>query len=201
MYCRNHDKRIYLCEKYNIIPKIRIKLLNNQIIPSDAGGNIKDEYVIFTVEENNKIIDTIRVGTITAIDFCNITKKQLPKLFNPLVFEYSNNDINNKHIYNSNNEKENETNIQLYNAIMLLIIIYKAKANTPLYFILDELNKRMYDKPNLKLVKSVNTIIKKSGKTLKEMINDLAKNNNIKDYKFNLLIDMLNKNNIEQYFE
>lgn len=79
---------------------------------------------------------------------------------------------------------------------MWVIIIIDAKPNTPIYEIKDKIYKYKYHKPFPRQVKAVNTIIEKNirGKTLSQAINELKKENDIREdmCKFDQLIEIIN---------
>lgn len=83
------------------------------------------------------------------------------------------------------------------------MIIYFKNINTekPLFKIKLELEQNTSQFPKLYLVKSVNTIIKHSGKSFSTILSILSKNNNLRDFKYNLILDILSENKIQQYLE
>ena len=84
---------------------------------------------------------------------------------------------------------------------MLLIAIFDAKPDTPLFVIKEELETYVDREPFLARIKAINTIISKTNKTMRDIIDELGKNNDLKSFSFDLLIPKLNEKNIEQYFE
>ncbi len=205
MDCRGHKKRKLIVQNYSVTPVAHIKLISGNKIISDAGGDISDSYFIFTCKSNvNNMEEVIYCGKPTAQDFCKMTNQELPKLFNPLIVS---NKFDNKHIQSnqqkSNNkpQKWNETRLQLYNATMLLITIFDAKPNTPLFSIKAELETYVTYEPYFSRIKAINTIIHKSNKTLRDILDELGQVNNLKEYSFDLLVSRLKEKNIQQYFE
>ncbi len=110
-----------------------------------------------------------------------INHEGLP-LFNPL----KNDIVKNNNTYptktKSNNEK-NSTAIQLFNAIMWLIIIFDAKPDTALFALKDQIETYINNEPFDSQIKAVNTIIKNLGqsKTLTQLILELKYKNNIRN--------------------
>lgn len=98
--------------------------------------------------------------------------------------------------------KWNEMAKQLYEAIMILIVDWDAKPDTPLVALKKEAEKYRYCDPNLKRIEKVNNIIAKDyrKRKLSEILDDLRKSDNIKDYKFDLLDMELKKNKIVSNF-
>ena len=99
----------------------------------------------------------------------------------------------------SNGPKASEWNPvarQLYNAIMWVIVIIGAKPNTAIYEVKEKVWKYKSYEPFPSQVKAVNTIIGKNmvGKTLTEAIDELRRDNDIRDgmCEFDKLIDIIN---------
>lgn len=191
MDCRGHKKRKMIVQNYLVTPIAHIKLISGNKKISDAGGDITDSYFIFNCKsKENGISEIIYCGKPTAQDFCNMTEQKLPELFNPLktpeksgnIYNYTNNQTPYKE-----SKKWNETRLQLYNATMLLIAFFDAKPNTPLFSIKAELETYITYEPFLTRIKAINTIIHKSNQTLRDILDNLSKRNNMKDYSFQLV--------------
>lgn len=177
-------------------------MLNGKILPSDAGGDITDSYFIFLcTSKHDKHTELIYCGKSAASDLCNLSKNTLPSLFNPLLDEI---EINNNHINNSTitNHWDAERK-QLYNATMLIISAWNASPDTPLFDIKEILENPRYINlpPWLSNIKSINTILKNANTTMRSIINQLNENNTLRDFSFDLLIEHLQRENIEQFFE
>lgn len=205
MNCRTHKKRIEIVKQYDVIPIAHLKLLNGKTIPSDAGGIIEDSYFIFNCKSKiTNLNETIYCGRAVASDFCNLINEPLPNIFNPLKSEIKPNSQCNtsNNIFSSSNEKQNWSpiRIQLYNAIMLIFYNYNIQLNSTLIDIKKKVELRFIEK-DYYMIKSVNTILKKYNTTARKIINDLSKYNDLKTYKFDLLIKELEKENIQQYYE
>ena len=112
--------------------------------------------------------------------------------------------LHNGNVITNNSKKNNETAIQLYNAIMWIIILIDAKAYTTIYKIMDDVEKYMNYEPYLSKIKSVNTIINNCFKetTLSNKINELRETNNIRNSicDFSLLQEKLKNENIQSNF-
>ena len=165
-----------------------MKLLNNQHVISDAGGSkITDSYVLFKCsrKDNSSIIDTICCSPTTARDLCQLSHQTMPSFFNPLHQNGEGHGIGGNHPHQSWNQCRSD------------------KTNTPLYDIKIKLEKYTSFPPFFSYIKSVNTIIgnTKHGK-FTNIINYLTKNNNnLRNFPYELVLNELNNNNIEQHFE
>lgn len=203
MECRGEKKRIFIVQNYIVKPICNLKLLNGQIKKSDAGNDITDHYYIFecTLRKNKTKKETIICGVEVAKHFAYLTKQNLPKLFNILK---SNNIVSeNVKIQKSDNDSfaYNEASLQLYDAIMIIMSIWNIKPQSPIFYVLESIKQNMFEEPKLSNIKSINTMLKNGKTTLRQMLNKLSEKNNIKDYKFDLLIKELKLLKIEQYFE
>lgn len=210
MNCRGHYKRVQIVQENYVKPLAQLKLLNGKVLPGDAGKEIKDVYFIFECKsKSTSNLEYIYCGRYAAEDFCIMTNQTLPKLFNPLVAEnYNGEHRNNDEFYNENVgtiyvKKWNEARKQLYNAVMIIISAWNAKPGTALFEIKEFLENNSYIqyKPPLGKIKAVNTIIGKSSKTMREIIEELSMENDLREYSFDLLVEELRKNNVDQYFE
>ena len=201
MECRSEKKRQDIVDNYYVSPIAHIQLLSGQRKHSDAGQTITNDYYIFeAISKKGGEKEIIQCGMGAAKDFLKkINHKGLP-LFNPLHYAMEK-EKKNQNTYDSNGNgdkilKWNGVAKQLYNAIMWVIIIIDAKPNTPIYEIKDKIYKNKYHKPFPRQVNAVNTIIEKNirGKTLSQAINELKKENDIREdmCKFDQLIEIIN---------
>lgn len=216
MNCRGKSRRREIVREYNVTPVAHIKLLKGETKTSDAGQRIKKDYYIFEIKNKHDLTKEFVVcGMGSARDFLNLIGHKGLSIFNPLRENMSFEINSTNNIREDKNKKQiqnwNETAKQLYIAIMWLIKFYNAVPNTPLFELKSKIEKKYYDLPKEEEVKAVNTIIKANykNKRLTEMINELRKENNIREemYQFNLLIDYIEKinrnnkgNEIESFF-
>lgn len=204
--CRGLNNRLEILEKYDVVPVANLKLLNGDEIKSCANDIITDHYYIFecTLKTDVDKKELIYCGQHVAKDFSKLLDKPLPRLYNILQDEVVDNNISNISTNDdktSNNILWNKERKQLYNAVMLFFIYWKIKPNTAIYDIKNKLEQYISYPPYLNHIKSVNTIIKSSGKTLDEIIKELeSRGNNIKEFKFDLIINRLLKERVKQYF-
>ncbi len=216
MKCRGRNRRREIVREYDITPIAHIKLLKSEVIKSDAGQIIKKDYYIFEAKNKSDLKqEFITCGMGAAKDFLNLIGHKGLLVFNPLKGDipFEINNVNNKRNIKTKvqDKKWNETAKQLYITIMWLIKFYTTCPNTPLFELKTKIEEKYYKAPTESQIKSVNTIIKnrKKNMTLTEMINELRKENNIREEvcQFNLLIDYVeeinkkNKDNkIESFF-
>lgn len=199
--CRGHEKRIALCELYDIKPEFRIKQLSGITI-SDSGGRITDELYIFSAfsKQDGSFYDKIICGEPTAKDFLMITGADRPPLFNMLKSvskptkeksskekkSSSPSESTNAPMYSKEDFSEwHPVNKALYNAIMILIICWGDVSGDSVLF--KQRNRCIRYKgfyPYSDRIMSVNTMIGKSRhRTLAGILEYLKeKGNDIKDF-------------------
>ena len=199
--CRGHEKRVAICELYDIKPEFRIKQLSGITI-SDAGGRITDELYIFSAysKQDGNFYDKIICGEPTAKDFLEITGAERPPLFNMLKSvskpakekssaerkERKPSETNKTPMYSKEDFSEwHPVNKALYDAIMILIIVFNDTTGDSVLFRQREKcirYKTFY--PYSDRLMAVNTIIGKCRqKTLKGILEYLKKKgNDIKDF-------------------
>ena len=119
-----------------------------------------------------------------------------PLLFNPL---FSHSKQGNTYDGTSQTVKWNRMRKQLYNATMLIITAWNAKPGTALFDIKNKIELQPNSEPDIWLIKSINTILKNT--SMREIIDKLNEKNNIRKFNFDLLIERLNKEKIQQHFE
>lgn len=215
MNCRGHKKRKSIVKNYTVKPEAHLKLLSGKTIESDAGGEIKNEYYLFSVKrKGNDGTDMIQCGMEAARDFLVLLGHPGLPLFNPLKSAESHLKLSDTQAIVSDREIEqekwNETAKQLYHAIMWLFVLWEVKPNTPLFNIKDEVIQNNNIEPTKSIIKAVNTVIRNGGKgkKLTNMIDECKSNNEINDSKcdFTLLQnkigEMINQDGekIESYF-
>lgn len=204
MYCRGHNTRVNIVNNFNIRSLGRFKLLNGQTVISDAGNmDIIDEYIVFDCidKHNPNHHESIYCGRFVAEDLCTLSGCSMPPLFNPLKSINKGSSSGQSSIH-KNTTTWNRTRKQLYDIVMIMIMYFKnINPEKPLFKIKLELEQNTDQFPKLYLIKSVNTIIKHSGKSFSTILNTLNKNNNLRDFKYDLVLDILIKNKIQQYLE
>lgn len=202
MDCRGDAKREQIVNEYDVVPIIHAKLLNGQTKYSDAASTITDQYYIFKC--THKVTgkkDMIQCGMGAARHLLELTGHESLPIFNLLKTDGTAG-VGSTGGTSTAKRKWNEMAKQLYNAIMILIVDWSAKPDTPLFDLKKEAEKYKYCDPKLWRIEKVNNVIAKDFKKrkLNEILNDLRKDNNIKEYSFNLLEEELGKIGIVSNF-
>lgn len=208
MNCRGHERRIKIVKNWEVTPLAHIKLLDGSEIRSDAGNDITDSYYLFQcANKMTGVSDSIRCGRAVAEDFCNLTGSMMPKYFNPLRVE---GDGKSQTIGYSSSTIQEEAGwhpmrVQLYHAIMLIIVAWNAKPGTPLYSVLKRVvNGNFLARPPREGdIKAVNTILKHGKTTISQVIQQievLANNKKMKNYQFDMLNEKLDFLGIDSRF-
>ena len=95
----------------------------------------------------------------------------------------------------------NESAKQLYDAIMILITAWNMKPG-PIYNYLKEAKLYRYCVPYSYRVERINEILHRNNTSMRAVLNTLAQRNpNLREYRFNLLEDILHEADIVSYFE
>lgn len=202
--CRGENTRRDIVRDYIVTPIAHIRLLNGVVIRSDAEADVRDSYFIFKcVHRNTKDNRIIQCGRGAARDFFRLTNTTAPPIFNPLVNENDNGGGDGGNDINDHEENQwNPATKQLYNAVMLIIICWNAKPNTALFDIQANLMKYYNRELPLFRAKQVNNILnnKKHPTTIQDIINKLRENNNLREYHFNLVTELLENNDTPSFF-
>ncbi len=201
MECRGKEKREQIIKEYDVTPIIHAKLLNGQAKYSDAAAPITDQYYIFEcIHRITGKKEMIQCGMGAARHLLELTGSNPLPIFNLLKTDGTTGGSTGG--TSSVKRKWNEMAKQLYNAIMILIVDWNAKPDTPLFELKKEAEKYKYCNPNLWRIEKVNNVIAKDFKKrkLSEILDDLHKDNDIKEYRFDLLEQELRKNGIISNF-
>lgn len=202
MNCHGHDTRVQIVRDYNIKCIAHIRLLEEQVIRSDAGRDITDTYYIFECinRNDNNDVDTIVCGTGAARDLLRLAHISAPPVFNMLheIDHGGNGGAGGGNQHQGDNWDAAAE--QLYNAIMILITAWNLRPG-PIYNYLEEARQYKYCTPFASRIDRINQIIHRHNTSLREIINQIAQNNNVRNYEFNLLEDILHENGIISYFE
>lgn len=213
MKCKGKETRIEIVKKYGVKPIIHSVLLNKQTKRSDAEATIKNEYYIFKVmkKETNEIVDYIQCGLPTARHFLELTGEAPLPIFNPLKGNQNNEGATDAERSSEGENPEareekawNPVAKQLRNAIMWLFVLWDVKPGTPICEFKEEIEKYYYCEPFPGKVKRVNTVIHNGGKgkTLTQMIKELAEDNDIRESlcQFDLLEKVMDDLAISSWF-
>lgn len=205
MNCRGKHRREEIVRDYYIHCTAYIRLLNGRVIRSDAERDITRKYYIFSCINKNdaNIVEQICCGEGAGREFLQLANIVAPPIFNMLHEE--NNDKNHRENHGNSDgviQKKvwNEAALQLYNAIMILITAWDLQPG-PIFKYLKEAKQYSYCVPYANRVKKINDILHRNNTSIREVLNQLAENNNLREYHFNLLEDILHQENIVSYFE
>ena len=213
MNCRGHKKRKSIVKNYTVKPEAHLNLLPKKTIKSDAGGNIENEYYLFSArKKGGNRTELIQCGMGAARDFLVLLNHPGLSLFNPLKSDEFHRELSGtKATVNARDtEQWNETAKQLYHAIMWLFVLWEVKPNTPLLNIKDEVVQNKNTEPSIRIIKSVNTMIRngEKGEKLTNIIDACDRNKNIINSKRNFTLlknkirEMVNQDGegIESFF-
>lgn len=195
MNCRGKETRRKIIQNYEIKPIAHIKLISGRKVRSDAGHEITDSYYIFDCKHRiTGEKDVIQCGEPVAKDFLELIQSDPLPIFNP-ISEDGKLCVDSINLRNRNAKtslkKWNLAAKQLYNAIMILIVAWDAKPNTPLFKMKEDSEKYYGCTPYISRIKPINNILKSKNLTISNVIEKLSENNNLKKYEFNLLNDIL----------
>lgn len=203
MNCKGQDTRIRIVNEYYVEPIAHIRLISGKVIEGDAGKKIKNSYYIFECKHKTTgKEEVIQCGSGAAREILTLIGKKPPKKFNPLEDDNDAGDVDNYVDNDGNGLANNEWNPaakQLYNAIMLLIVAWDAKAGTPLFKMKIEAEKYYKFEPYIYRIKPINNILKRKGITIRNIIEKLSEENNLREYHFNLLSDKLEQHGEESF--
>lgn len=194
MYCRGEKTRRKIVEDYELLPVAQIQLLEGQTKTSCTGDSLTDAYYCFSYKLRNikddKDEGTLLCGRHAADDFLQLINHPKLPLFNPLRgIQDNGGGAGMGGAPRSPQIKWDDTAKQLHDAINLLIVCWSVPPRFALGDIKKKLEKFSTKPPFPSQVKAVNTIIghDKQKRTLTEMVRELAQNNALKPYEFNLL--------------
>ncbi|MBQ3513629.1 MAG: hypothetical protein IJA32_07510 [Lachnospiraceae bacterium] len=204
MNCRGPQKREEIVRDYQLECVAHIRLVNGTTIRSDAERDITRTYYMFlcTNRENPEIVEQICCGEGAGKELLRLADITAPAIFNMLHEEH-----NGGHGGGEgggrveNHEVWNESAKQLYDAIMILITAWNMKPG-PIYNYLKEAKLYRYCVPYSYRVERINEILHRNNTSMRAVLNTLAQRNpNLREYRFNLLEDILHEADIVSYFE
>lgn len=204
MNCRGKSIREQIVIEYAVTPIIHARLLNGQTKPSDATALITDQYYIFECvhrETSNKEI--IQCGMGAARHLLELTNHEPLPIFNMLRDGGGAGGVSGPGGGGRIRPQWNPAAKQLYNAIMILIVDWNAKPDTPLFAMKKQAEKYSNYEPFIDRIERVNNIIAKDSKhrTVATILDDLrVAGNDVREYNFDLLTDKLIQNGIDSNF-
>jgi len=203
MYCRGRKKREEIVRDYEIDCIAYMRLLEGRTIRSDAEKDITRTYYIFICKNktNSSDIRKICCGEGAGRELLKLANITSPILFNMLHEDATGPSGGNSGSNNSSNGIIwHPAAKQLYDAIMILINAWDLRPG-PIFNYLKEARKYSYCEPYVNRIEKINNILHRHNTSMRDILKLLAKNNNIKEYKFDLLEEILHRSNIVSYFE
>jgi hypothetical protein len=199
--CRSKKTREDLVELFDIEPIEHLKILIGQQKKSCTSDVLTDQYYCFKYQHkrNENIQGIFLCGTHAATHFLTLLKREPLPLFNPLIVANQQRESRNS-IQERNEQQWHPKAHQLYDAIRLLIVTWDIIPYGALLNVKKELEEYPGNDPTYK-IKSINTIIKRGGQPLNQMLDELrSKGNAMRNFKFNLLNEYLEEKGITSYF-
>lgn len=208
-FCRTEKKREELIKLYDISPVSHVKLLNGQVKRSCTGDQLTDSYYCFSYKEKGTDkYSTFLCGVHAAEHFLDLLKLPKIPLFNPLSSASSTSGQTSVGTVSgsksSQSKKWHPAAEQLYTAINLLIVCWDTVPGNALKDIKEKVEKYHYKEPFPSQVKGINKVISydSKGRTLQQMIDELrGQGNSVRNFRFNLLNDILANEKIESLYE
>jgi hypothetical protein len=171
--------------------------LKGQIKHSAAGGTITKEYYCFWYKKrhSNEKPDTFIVGMYAAKHFLELLKLPPLPVFNILKGESEKSRGQKTESKSMGKDEWNPLAKELYRVINIILMTWDTNGGI-LSEILTRIRRNKNEKPLLKDIKSVNTIISKDSKkrTIYEMLDKFREDNDIKEFKFPLITKVLLEN-------
>lgn len=190
MDCRGKETRAKFVAEHTLFPVAYVQLLAGQNKISCTGDKLTDAYYCFTyVSNSSKKTGIILCGSFAADHFLQLIKHPRLPLFNPLSTQNGHSVAGSGASLQNINLKWGNAAEQLYNAINLVVICWSTPPGGPLLTIKQKIEQFRTKPPFPSQVKAINTIIgkDKANRKLSQMISDLEKNNDLKNYTFNHL--------------
>ena len=194
MNCYSKEKRIQICNKYNVKFISHNMNFDEKPIKSDTGYDIQNDYCIFNVS-NDFVNENIICGSEAYNHFAQLLNIKIPPIMYSLNTIVDKNNNNEKQSINkeTNNIEWNKITKQFYIAISLFIDYYNIKYSNDnyIYLLKDKKYKYYYNKPYDDEVYRFNKILQKF-KTSMPIILDKVKNKmRIKHLNFNELANII----------
>lgn len=203
MNCTGEARRIKICKKYDIKPIGCIVLYGGRKVKSDAGGKvITDKYYKFLcIHRDDAHHEFIQCGYPTAKHICELSGIELPSEFNPFTGSGGiAGGVGGGFILKTGvtGKSQNRGRKQLDTAIMLFITLKDSvlEPETPIFKVKERVEEDMYSDVELCDVKAVNTILGRFHTTISQIITDLGLHGKVKNYNFDILIDIIDNNKI-----
>ena len=190
MYCRGKDTRREIVTSYELHPIAHVQLLEGQAKNSCTGDALTNAYYCFSYKSRTSRDEgTILCGEHAAEDFLHLIGLPRLPLFNPLKVQSGRRGAGGGGAPHCSELRWDPVAKQLHDAIHLLVVCWSTPPGPALGAIKGKLEKFSSSQPFASQIRAINTIVGKDVKkrSLTLMLSDLAKNNSIKPYDFNLL--------------
>ncbi|WP_143243671.1 hypothetical protein [Alcaligenes faecalis] len=185
-------------------PVAHVQLLAGQAKLSCTGDALTDTYYCFSYKSRSDVANgTFLCGEHAAKDFLQLIKHPGLPLFNPLrSLGGGGASGTTGSMSHSTQMGWNSTAKQLHDAIHLLIVCWASAPGPALADIKRKLEEFSRQPPLFRQIKAVNTILGKDvkGRSLSQMVSEIAKNNSIKTYDFSMLDAALTAKGIPSNF-
>ncbi|MEQ9467915.1 MAG: hypothetical protein RLN88_10925 [Ekhidna sp.] len=201
--CVGNERKLKICSKYFIKPVIHSMILNGQS-KNGCCGVLTDEYYAFAFKAKNSKdpdFEYFYVGKSCADSFLKLIKHPGLSLFNPLKSTQAKG-TSYGNWKNPSVKKDAPINLELIQAVNLLCISWGTIPKSALADVLDFTRSRI-DIPNYRGIEILNRVISKDTqvRTLKEMIIELAQNNELREFSFPLINAYMSNVNEQNNFE
>lgn len=206
MKCRGKDTRREIVQKNELRPIAHVRLLAGQTKRSCTGDVLTDAYYCFSYKQRGGSTESgsFFCGEHAARHFLELLGEKPLPLFDPLSAAGVGvpGAVGGVAAVSQQRASWDPTAKQLYNALNLLVVCWDSPPGPVLANIKKKVELFGDRSPFLSQVKAVNTIISRDFKkrTLTEMIDELAIENKIKPYRFELLNEVLEKAGIESKY-
>ena len=200
MNCRGEATRRELVEAYETRPIAHVQLLSGQTKKSCTGDELSNSYYCFSYKQRQgKKTGTLLCGEHAARHFLGLLGLNPLPLFNPLKSQTAGGGSAGG---SSGSVRWDPTSKQLFNAINLLVVAWASPPGPPLADIKSRLERFPHSPPYPGQIKAVNTIISKdhAGRTLQDMVAELAANNDLKFFDFSQLNAVLSVQKVPSSF-
>ena len=195
--CRGQEKKEAICRKYYINPVLHLKLLKGQE-KEGCCGKLTDQYYIFEYRPRGDYKSNPKhffVGKDCAESFLKIIKHSPLPLFNPIrQLGLNNSEGQNQEGRESNKNTIPPFNKELINAINLLCIAWGTIPQKSFKKIIDF--SKSSSQPNYKGLIWFNEILTKKDYLLRNFINDLKEQNDLREFPFTRLNQYLNEQGV-----
>lgn len=203
--CRTDELREKIISQYEIKLISHVRLLKGQEVISCTGDKLIDSYYCFSYKERGKEHNSkFYCGSHAGEHFLTLLKHPKVPMFDPLAKDgYVGGNTGTTQALGMEKEKWDSTARQLFNVINFIVICWSTFPEKALLDIKTKVEAARGKVPYTSQIKRVNTIISrdKRNRSLQQMIEELRRDNNIREFKFDLLNTiLLNEGGIKSNF-